>query len=83
MQKKVISIGVPLTISIFFLFIVLSSGGCVFNLLPYEIHESFLSEQVGESEFIKAFDIVFAIALYLVFYWILNRMLRTRNNKPK
>ena len=68
MTKKVIPIGIALIICATFLLLVLSPGGCGFNLLPYLIHEGVFKGGTGESQFIKGFDIVVGIAIFLVIY---------------
>jgi hypothetical protein len=70
MTKKVIPIGIALTISTIFLLLVLAPGGCAFNMLPYLIHEKISKGGEGEGQFIKGFDWVVGIAIFFVAYKI-------------
>jgi uncharacterized BrkB/YihY/UPF0761 family membrane protein len=80
MRKKTIPIGIALVIAIVFLFLVLMPGGSEFNLLPYVIHEYISPGGGGETTFIRIFDIICGILIFLIIYWVLLRLLK---NKPK
>jgi small-conductance mechanosensitive channel len=70
MTKKVIPLGIALVICTIFLLLVLSPGGCAFDLLPYLIHEGMSKGGGGESQFVVGFDILFAVAAFLIVYKI-------------
>jgi hypothetical protein len=71
MSRKIVPIGVGLTCCIAFLILVLAPGGCGFNFLPYEIHESISPGGSGETLFIQIFDIIFSIAIFFAVFLIL------------
>jgi len=83
MKKKIIPIGVSLAVAAAFLVIVLTPGGCAFNLIPYEIHESMRPSEMSESSFIKMFDVIFAIALFFLIRWIVSPMVNTKGRSNK
>ncbi len=81
MKSKSISAGIALTIVAVFLLLVLSPGGCGFNMLPYLIHHSVSPGGSGETIFIWIFDIVFGGIIFLVIYWLLTRLTRRTRKK--
>ena len=74
MSRKIIPTGVALACCAAFLMLVLAPGGCAFNLLPYEIHESVSRGGENESQFIRIFDILVSIGLFFFVFWIANKM---------
>jgi flagellar biogenesis protein FliO len=42
-----------------------------------------LSRRMGESVFIEIFDIIFAVALFFIFYWLLKRIIKTNGRTHK
>lgn len=55
MRIKIIPIGIALACCAAFLLLVLAPGGCAFNFLPYEIHETISRGGKNESQFILTF----------------------------
>jgi hypothetical protein len=74
MKRKPIPLGLAAICSIIFLILVLAPGGCGFNLIPYEIHESISKGGQNESLFIKIFDILFSIVIFFIMVWVLNKI---------
>jgi hypothetical protein len=74
MKGKIIPSGVALICSALFLIMVLAPGGCGFNFLPYEIHESISRGGENESIFITIFDILFSVLIFVVAYWIVGKV---------
>jgi hypothetical protein len=77
MKKKIIPAGVALVCSALFLILVLDPAGCGFNLIPFQIHESISRGGKNESLFIRVFDVLFSIAIFLIIFWILMLWKRT------
>jgi hypothetical protein len=78
MSRKIIPIGISLVCCSGFLLLVLAPGGCAFNLLPYEIHESMSRGGKGESQFITIFDVLFSIGIFLLVLWINKKWLEVK-----
>jgi hypothetical protein len=76
MIRKMVPIGVSLICCAGFLLLVLAPGGCAFNLLPYEIHESISRGGQSESQFIAIFDVLFSIGIFLLVFCTLKRWLK-------
>jgi hypothetical protein len=69
---------IALIVCMLFLWMTVFSPPSAFNFLPYLIHKSFSTSFEGEAEFIKGFDIAFAILLFFIVYKIANRLLTRR-----
>lgn len=78
MSTKAKSLLLAFIVSTFFLLLTVFSSSSAFNFLPYLIHQSFSPGGEGESEFIKVFDIVFAIVLFFISYKISKRLFGKR-----
>jgi small-conductance mechanosensitive channel len=81
MRKKTISFGIALVVATVFLLLVLLPGGSEFNLLPYAIHESISPGGAGETTFIRMFDIICGILIFLIIYWLLSRLIKNKVNR--
>lgn len=79
MNKKILPFILALGITGIFLYEVLIFPS-TFNLLPYFIHESLWKGQSGESTFVRIFDIICGIILFLIAYKIFVRMFRPAKN---
>jgi len=77
MRNKILSSGIALAVMVFFLLVVLSPKGCGFNMLPYSIDMA-LSNGSDDAFFIKAFDILFSVIIFILTYWVLTRLIRRR-----
>lgn len=76
--KRVVPVGAALAIAVTFIFLVLSPGGCAFNLLPYAL---ICKRDVDENSFIRGFDIVFAFGLFFLFYYVIKSIMNA-TKKP-
>lgn len=72
MKGRILPIGIAGVLAGVFIFFVLFTKGCVFNLLPYMLHESITATGAGEDTFIKGFDVIFAVLIF----WLIYRMIR-------
>jgi hypothetical protein len=72
MKKETYPITIASVITVLFLIFVLSSGA--FNILPDTIYKFIRPDLSGESVFIIAFDILFALLLFTLVYVIMNKL---------
>lgn len=75
MKNKIIPLGTAGILAAGFLYLVLFSNGCTFNLLPYLIHDNMYRHEsitMKENTFVDVFDVLFAALLF----WIVYRLIR-------
>jgi hypothetical protein len=83
MKRKIVPIGIAGIFTGVFLFLVLFTKGCAFNLLPYMLHERMTTTGAGESTFVEGFDVVFAILMFWLVYLLIRWLMQNEDQGVK
>lgn len=72
-MRKEISFAIAFIVALGFLWLTVFNGDSIFNLLPFQIHESFNPGGQTEGTFIVFFDCFVALGIMILGYLTLNK----------
>lgn len=52
--------------------------GCGFNFIPFALHQALVQDVMDENTFIRLFDVIIAVALFLFIRWMITTWLFKR-----